>query len=124
MLREANVTAFLGATDLPRARQFFERVLDLEVVSLDGFALVLRSTNGLIRVTQVEHPANAPYTVLGWDVSDIASTVAGLTKRGVVFTRYPGMGQDDLGVWDAPSGSRVAWFRDPDGNVLSIAQHT
>ena len=71
----------------------------------------------------MEQAANAPYTVLGWDVLDIDRTVAELTERGVAFTRYPGMAQDEHGVWTAPSGSRIAWFRDPDGNVLSIAQH-
>ncbi|HEX3775855.1 MAG TPA: VOC family protein [Polyangiaceae bacterium] len=123
MLREASVTPFLGATDLKRARAFFEGVLGLEVVSVDGFALVLRTGSGTIRVTQVETAANAPYTVLGWDVPDVASAVRELAARGVAFNRYPGMEQDELGVWIAPSGSRIAWFLDPDGNVLSLAQH-
>jgi predicted enzyme related to lactoylglutathione lyase len=123
MLGPAPVTAFLGATDLPRARQFFETVLGLEVLSLDDFALLLKSANGSIRVTQVAEAARARYTVLGWDVQDIESSVTMLTERGVAFTRYPGMGQDERGVWTAPSGSRIAWFQDPDGNVLSVAQH-
>jgi catechol 2,3-dioxygenase-like lactoylglutathione lyase family enzyme len=123
MLKQASIAAFLGATDLPRARAFFEGLLGLSVVSLDGFALVLRGANGLIRVTQVERAARAPYTVLGWDVPDIESSVAALSERGLVFTRYPGMAQDDLGIWTAPSGSRIAWFKDPDENVLSLAQH-
>jgi catechol 2,3-dioxygenase-like lactoylglutathione lyase family enzyme len=123
MLKQASITAFLGATDLPRARAFFEGLLGLSVVSLDGFALVLRGANGLVRVTQVERAARAPYTVLGWDVPDIESSVAALSERGLVFTRYPGMTQDELGIWTAPSGSRIAWFKDPDENVLSLAQH-
>jgi catechol 2,3-dioxygenase-like lactoylglutathione lyase family enzyme len=123
MLREATVTSFLASSDLPRARVFFEGLLGLEVVSLDGFALLLRGANGLIRVTQVEKVANAPYTVLGWDVRDVRSTAVALHERGLAFTRYPGMEQDELGIWTAPSGSQIAWFRDPDGNVLSIAQH-
>jgi catechol 2,3-dioxygenase-like lactoylglutathione lyase family enzyme len=123
MLRDAAVCAFLGATDLKRAREFFEGVLGLQVVSLDDFALVLKSSTGVIRVTQVEAAALAPYTVLGWDVPDIRSTVSALGERGLGFTRYPGMAQDELGIWTAPSGSRIAWFRDPDGNVLSLAQH-
>ena len=123
MLREAAITSFLGSTDLPRARAFFEGLLGLDVVSLDGFALLLRSANGLIRVTQVAEAVNAPYTVLGWDVRDIRGAALALAARGVTFTRYPGMAQDELGIWTAPSGSRIAWFRDPDGNVLSIAQH-
>jgi catechol 2,3-dioxygenase-like lactoylglutathione lyase family enzyme len=123
MLSDAPTTAFLGATDLARAREFFEGLLGLRVVSEDSFALVLRSANGLVRVTQVQQTANAPYTVLGWDVAEIESEVRALSARGLAFTRYPGMGQDELGIWTAPSGSRIAWFRDPDGNVLSVAQH-
>ncbi|HWZ92150.1 MAG TPA: VOC family protein [Polyangiaceae bacterium] len=123
MLRDAAVCAFLGATDLTRAREFFEGLLGLQVVSLDDFALVLKSSTGVIRVTQVEEPALAPYTVLGWDVPDLRSAVLALGERGLGFTRYPGMVQDELGIWTAPSGSRIAWFRDPDGNVLSLAQH-
>jgi catechol 2,3-dioxygenase-like lactoylglutathione lyase family enzyme len=123
MLGQASVTAFLGASDLPRARQFFEGTLGLSVVSVDGFALVLQTANGLLRVTQVERAARAPYTVLGWDVPDIRSAVTALIERGLAFTRYPGMEQDELGIWTAPSGSRIAWFQDPDGNVLSVAQH-
>ena len=123
MLKDARICAFLGATDLARARRFFEGLLGLAVVSLDGFALVLRGPNGLIRVTQVERAAGAPYTVLGWEVADIRTAVAALNQRGLVFSRYPGLVQDELGIWTAPSGSRVAWFQDPDANVLSIAQH-
>jgi catechol 2,3-dioxygenase-like lactoylglutathione lyase family enzyme len=123
MLREASFTGFLGAADLPRARAFFEGVLGLPVVSVDAFALVLRAPNGVIRVTQVERAASAPYTVLGWDVPDIEEAARALAARGLAFTRYPGMAQDELGIWTAPSGSRIAWFRDPDDNVLSIAQH-
>lgn len=124
MLREASTTAFLGATDLARARHFFETVLGLSVVSVDGFALLLKTANGELRVTQVERAASAPYTVFGWNVPDIRSAVVALSERGVSFTRYPGMGQDELGIWAAPSGALVAWFRDPDDNVLSLTQHT
>jgi catechol 2,3-dioxygenase-like lactoylglutathione lyase family enzyme len=122
-LSEAQVTPFLASTDLLRARAFFEGVLGLEVLSLDSFALVLKTPNGSIRVIEVQEHALAPSTVLGWDVSDIHTVVRGLTLRGVTFKRYPGMTQDELGIWIAPSGSRIAWFNDPDDNVLSVAQH-
>ena len=122
-LSEAHVTPFLASTDLTRARAFFEGVLGLQVSSVDSFALVLKTPTGSIRVAAVQELARAPYTVLGWDVSDIHAVVQGLTQRGVTFKRYPGMTQDELGVWTAPSGSRIAWFNDPDENVLSVAQH-
>jgi predicted enzyme related to lactoylglutathione lyase len=126
MLSGAAITPFLGSTDLVRARSFFERTLGLEVLSLDSldsFALALKTPSGSLRVTQVRELVAAPYTVLGWDVADVRATVEGLAERGVQFQRYPGMGQDALGIWTAPSGSRIAWFKDPDGNVLSVAQH-
>ena len=123
MLREARVTPFLASTDLVRARTFFEDVLGLSVVSLDSFALVLATPQGSIRVTQVQELARAPYTVLGWDVPDVRAAVLALSAKGVSFQRYPGMAQDEFGIWAAPSGSRIAWFQDPDGNVLSVAQH-
>ena len=122
MLGNAPITAFLGSTDLKRAREFFEGTLGLKVESLDDFALVLATPSGPIRVTQVQAAAKAPYTVLGWDVPDIEGTVRELSARGVSFNRYPGMDQDGLGIWRAPSGSRIAWFADPDQNVLSVAQ--
>src|ERR1051325_6757805 len=102
MLGDAHITAFVGATDLTRAREFFEGVLGLAVVSRDGFALVLRGENALIRVTQVERVAALPYTVLGWEVLDIQRWVAALSERGLEFLRYPGMAQDELGIWTAP----------------------
>jgi catechol 2,3-dioxygenase-like lactoylglutathione lyase family enzyme len=123
MLSGAAITPFLGSTDLVRARSFFEGILGLEVLLLDSFALVLKTPSGSLRVTQVQELVAAPYTVLGWDVADVRATVAGLAEQGVQFQLYPGMGQDALGVWTAPSGSRIAWFKDPDGNVLSVAQH-
>lgn len=123
MLGTAPITPFLACTDLERARAFFEGVLGLKVLSLDGFALALATPNGSLRVTLVQELAHAPYSVLSWNVPDIAATVTGLAARGVGFTRYPGMAQDELGIWTAPSGSRIAWFADPDGNVLSVAQH-
>lgn len=123
MLAQAAVTPFLASTDLARARAFFEGVLGLKVLSLDGFALALEIPNGSLRVTLVQEHAPPPYSVLSWNVTDIAATVSGLAARGVAFSRYPGMDQDNLGIWTAPSGSRIAWFPDPDGNVLSVAQH-
>jgi hypothetical protein len=65
----------------------------------------------------------APYTVLGWQVDDIAAAVRGLVAKGVKFERYFWMEQDDLGIWSAPSGAKVAWFKDRDGNLLSVGQH-
>jgi hypothetical protein len=67
------------------------------------------------------HPGAQPFTVAGWGVPDVAVTVEALTGLGVGFNRYEGLEQDDLGIWTAPGGDRVAWFADPDGNTLSPA---
>ncbi|TCO65644.1 putative enzyme related to lactoylglutathione lyase [Actinocrispum wychmicini] len=110
--------AFAASTDLARSREFYEGALWLTVLAVTPFALVLPG----IRVTKVDSFTPQPFTVLGWRVDDIDSTIRTLTERGVKFTRYDGMGQDDLGVWTTPDGSKVAWFTDPDGNTLSLTQ--
>lgn len=117
------LVAFIPSQDLDAAAGFYRDVLGLEIVERTDFALVLRSGSTLLRVTLVEALTPHPFTVLGWDVGDLDATVARLTAAGVVPNRYEGMGQDDSGVWTAPSGSRILWFTDPDGNVLSVAQH-
>ena len=88
------------------------------------FALVFASGGTAIRVVKMDTFTPAPYTVLGWMVKDIEAEARALTARGVRFVRYPPMEQSELGIWTAPDGSRVAWFRDPSENVLSLAQHS
>lgn len=123
MLRDAKVTAFVAVQDTAKARKFYEGVLGLEVESHDSFALVVRAGDTTIRITQVQRVVHAPYTVLGWVVPDIVQTVTALKERGVQFIRYPGMVQDERGIWGAPGGALVAWFQDPDENVISITEH-
>jgi catechol 2,3-dioxygenase-like lactoylglutathione lyase family enzyme len=122
MLGACDLVAFVGVTELNRARAFYERTLGLRLVEQTPIAHVFRVNGTLLRVTEVDQVAPAAYTVLGWMVSDIASTIRELGGRGVEFERYEGMGQDELGVWTAPSGALVAWFKDPDGNMLSLTQ--
>lgn len=122
-LGSAAVVAFAPATDLERSRAFYEGVLGLTVIELTPFALVLDGDGTTVRVTQVGELRVQPFTVLGWDVQDIQAQASELAERGVEFVRYEGMGQDEHGVWTAPGGAQVAWFRDPDGNVLSLTQH-
>jgi catechol 2,3-dioxygenase-like lactoylglutathione lyase family enzyme len=122
MLGSSDLVAFVGITDLARARAFYEATLGLKLVEETPIALVFRVSGTSLRVTQVDQVAPARYTVLGWDVVDIASAILELTARGVRFERYDGMGQDELGIWTSPSGARVTWFKDPDGNTLSLTQ--
>lgn len=123
-LAQQNVIAFVATRDPDRAKKFYRDTLGLPLVSEElPFALVFDANGTMLRVTVVEKPSSAPYTVLGWKVPNITVAVEALQKTGVEFQRFPGMPQDDLGIWSAPGGAKVAWFRDPDGNTLSVSQH-
>ena len=117
-----DVVAFIATTDVNRAREFFRDTLGLTLVSEDPFACVFDAHGTPLRVTVVNEVAVAPYTVLGWTVPDIAAEIRGLTATGVTFERFDVVEQDELGVWTAPGGAEVAWFKDPDGNTLSLTQ--
>ena len=123
MLHSAKLVAFAPTTDFDKARSFYEGVLGLTFVTLDGFALVMEANGTRIRIAKVAKLTPAPFTILGWQVDQIEKTVAALAKRGVTFERFSGMPQDQLGIWAAPGGAKVAWFKDPDGNILSVSQH-
>ena len=114
--------AFVGTRDAARAKAFYRDTLGLTLKDENPFALVFDSNGIMLRVTSVHELNPAPFTVLGWEVPDVTSAVKGLAAAGVVFSRFPGMEQDDDGVWTAPGGARIAWFQDPDGNTLSLTQ--
>ena len=122
MLESSDVVAFAAATDLQRARVFYEQVLGLQVAEHNDFACVLDANGTMLRITAVSEVRRAGYTILGWKVINIVATVRELTARGAVFLRYNGMEQDENGIWTTPGGDKVAWFADPDGNVLSLTQ--
>jgi len=122
VLGSCELVAFVGTADPARARRFYEGTLRLPLVDASAFADTFASPGATLRVTAVERVQPAPYTVVGWGVPDIAQAIRELAGRGVEFLRYPDMEQDDLGVWRSPTGARVAWFRDPDGNVLSLTE--
>jgi catechol 2,3-dioxygenase-like lactoylglutathione lyase family enzyme len=122
MLDNSEVIAFAAATDLDRAREFYEGILGLALVDQNPYACVFDVRGTMLRVTAVTEVGAPGYTVLGWRVGDIDSVVAGLRAKGVSFTRYDGMGQDDNGIWTTPNGDRIAWFSDPDGNTLSLTE--
>ena len=122
MLETSKLIAFVGSADLRQARLFYEQTLGLRMIERNEFACVFDANGTMLRVTAVAEVARAGYTVLGWQVSDIAAIVRGLTAKGVTFLRYAGMDQDESGVWTTPDGGKVAWFADPGGNVLSLTQ--
>ncbi len=123
MLRTAQLTAFAATANAPRARTFYEGTLGLHLLSDDQFALVFDSNGTQLRVQKVEVVHPPAYTVLGWQVADIRSMVVALSGAGVTFERYSFMQQDAAGIWTAPGGTPVAWFKDPDGNLLSLTGH-
>jgi catechol 2,3-dioxygenase-like lactoylglutathione lyase family enzyme len=124
MLGSINIVAFVPTQDSEKARAFYEGVLGLRFVNDDGFALVLDANGIMVRVAKVPPPFTpAPFTILGWQVTDIEKMVAGLQGKGVHFERFGFFEQDELGIWTAPTGDKVAWFKDLDGNVLSLSQH-
>jgi len=123
MLGSEKLVAFVATRDPGRAREFYRDTLGLRLASEDQFALVFDGGGTMLRVTRVPELVTAPYTVLGWRVRDIITTAKRLQEAHVVLERYPGLQQDELAIWTSPSGARVAWFKDPDGNTLSITQY-
>ena len=123
MLSYGKMAGFLLTRDYDKARAFFEGKLGFTFVSLDQFALVMDTGHNKIRIVKMPNFTPLQSTVLGWEVQDIEAGVTELTKRGVEFNKYPFVQDKERGIWTAPGGDRVAWFHDPDGNVLSLAQH-
>jgi len=124
MLTAGKLVGFLTTTDYEKARAFYEGKLGFEFVSLDQFALAMRAGVNIIRISKSEIFKPAQGTVLGWEVDDVRAAVLWLSNRGMVTEKYPFVADQELGIWTAPSGDQVAWFKDPDGNVLSISRHS
>jgi catechol 2,3-dioxygenase-like lactoylglutathione lyase family enzyme len=122
MLANSTLVAFAATTDARRARAFYEDVLELQCVAEDEFAIVY-DVNGIsLRIQKVAHLSPQPFTVLGWSVSSIDAVVRRVTAKGAVFERYGALPQDAHGIWRSPSGAKVAWLRDPDGNIISLTE--
>jgi catechol 2,3-dioxygenase-like lactoylglutathione lyase family enzyme len=124
MLRNYDAISFLATTNPAASRAFYEDVLALSLVSDEHFALVFDVNGRMLRIAKTDKLQPAAHTVLGWAVPDISGAVRDLEARGVQFSRFDGMNQDTSGIWTSPSGARVAWFKDPDGNALSLTQFT
>jgi catechol 2,3-dioxygenase-like lactoylglutathione lyase family enzyme len=122
MLGSNALVGFVATTNFASALSFYRDKLGLTLVAETPFALEFDAAGTQLRVTKVETLTVAPYTVLGWAVPDIAAAVRGLASRGIAFVRFGGLPQDELGIWTSPGGARVAWFKDSDGNLLSLTQ--
>ena len=123
MFHPGKLVGFLTTTDYDKARAFYEGKLGFEFVSLDQFALAFRAGANMIRISKHDPFSPAQGTVLGLEVDDIRAAVLQLIERGVVTEKYPFVPDQELGIWTSPSGDQVAWFKDPDGNVLSLSHH-
>lgn len=133
MLNTEKIVAFVAIRDRDAARTFYRDTLGLRLLGEDRFAMIFDANGTTVRLTPVPDWTPPQFTVLGWDVQDIVAAVKELRGAGVEFQKYPWMNdQDDSGIWTSPSGpevsavhggARVAWFKDPDGNVLSLSQH-
>ena len=119
-----DIIGFVSFVDVSRAKEFYRDTLGLRLLMEEPpFALVFEANGIMLRLGMAKELPPAHGTVLGWQVPEITATVKSLGQAGVRFERYPGMDQDELGIWTSPSGARVAWFKDPDGNILSVSEH-
>jgi catechol 2,3-dioxygenase-like lactoylglutathione lyase family enzyme len=123
MLDTARIIGFVPTTDPERSRAFYQGTLGLKFVKDDGFAQVYDANGTMVRVAKARSFVPAPYTILGWQVPDLDAAARQLTNAGIHFERFGLPGQNELGVWTAPNGDKVAWFKDPDENIVSISQH-
>ncbi len=132
MLGKEKIVAFAAVTDREAAKSFYSDTMGLRLLGEDQYALVFDANGTTLRLTPVQDWTPPRFTVLGWEVADVAATVRSLQASGVQFERFPWMtDQDELGIWTSPSGpgvaavhagSRIAWFKDPSGNLLSVSQ--
>jgi catechol 2,3-dioxygenase-like lactoylglutathione lyase family enzyme len=122
MLTDLPLIAFVATKAPDRAREFYENVLGLKLVADEEWAIVFDAKGTMLRIQKVQDLKPQPFTALGFRVPDISAAVRELAGKGVEFVRYEFLAQDALGIWDAPGGGHVAWFRDPDGNLLSLTQ--
>ena len=123
-LGKYNIIGFISIVDVPRAKEFYRDTLGLRLITEEPpFALVFEANGIMLRLGMAKELPPAHGTVLGWQVPEISATVKSLGQVGVRFERYEGMDQDELGIWTSPTGAKVAWFKDPDGNTLSISEH-
>jgi catechol 2,3-dioxygenase-like lactoylglutathione lyase family enzyme len=122
-LAQAKPVVFVCTADRPKAIVFYRDVLGLKMTAEDEFAAVFDIAGVMMRLSTVPGFKPGEHPILGFNVSDAAETVKALRGKGVTFLIYEGFGQDELGIWTSPDGkAKVAWFKDPDGNMLSVTQ--
>ena len=123
MLDSAKLVGFVPTTDYEKARAFYEGKLGFKFVTLDQYALVLQVGAHRIRISKVPNFKPLQGTILGWEVENIEAAAKWLGDRGVATEKFPFVQDRELGIWTTPNGDKVAWFKDPDGNILGVSQH-
>jgi catechol 2,3-dioxygenase-like lactoylglutathione lyase family enzyme len=122
MLSDKKLKAFVPTVMPDKAKIFYQEILGLDLLAEDEYALEFNANGVLLRVITVPVLKPQEFTVLGWNVSNISTMIKSMNSKGVFCEKYPFLQQDDLGIWTSPNGSRVAWFKDPDGNLLSLTE--
>jgi len=124
MLNNCKIVALVPISDGDRAKSFYVDKLGLKFLTDDGFAIVVDANGNKVRLSKMKEVKPQPFSILGWETTDIVADIRSLQANGVVFERFGDfMKQDELGIWTAPDGTKVAWFKDPDGNILGLSQH-
>jgi catechol 2,3-dioxygenase-like lactoylglutathione lyase family enzyme len=123
MLFDKELKAYIPTTKPKEAKAFYKDLLGLMLLSEDENALEFRASGILLRLMIVQELEPQPFAVLGWRVKDISDMTKSLVVKGISFERYEVLKQDDQGIWKSPGGSKVAWFKDPDGNILSLTEN-
>jgi catechol 2,3-dioxygenase-like lactoylglutathione lyase family enzyme len=123
MLSDGKMIGFIPTTDYEQARAFYENKLEFQFVSLDQYAMVMRIGGHMVRIVKLAKFTPLQGTILGWEVQNIEAVAAWLQKQSVAMEKYPFVQNRELGIWTTTSGDKIAWFKDPDSNVLSISQH-
>ena len=123
MLSSQKLKAFIPTANPQLAKEFYMNILGLKLVSEDEYALEFEGNGTLLRITTVDNLEPHPFTVLGWNVNGLPVLVKSLVDRGVEFEKYDHFEQDDLGIWTSPNKAKVVWFKDPDGNLLSLTEY-
>ena len=122
MRSEQDLFTFVPITDGERAKAFYQDVLGLSLLADTPFAVVFKVPGGTLRLAKTPEFHPQPFSLVGWVVPDIEADMAALRAKGVSFEQFEGLPQDDAGIWTVPDGTRISWFRDPDGNLLSLTQ--
>jgi catechol 2,3-dioxygenase-like lactoylglutathione lyase family enzyme len=122
MLTHEDPIAFIATTQPDQAKVFYHERLGLPLIEDTPYALVFDANGTMLRIQKVHTLSPADHTVLGWQVVDIRETMRVLLKQGISFERYSGLPQDEEGIWMTPDSHKIAWFTDPDGNILSLTE--